>query len=141
MSKLAQHHELTGAVIGVCYEVANELGYGFLESVYQHALAIALAQKGHKIAQQVQLKVSFRGKVVGDFYADMIVDDVVIIELKAVSKLLPEHKAQLINYLRASGHDIGLLINYGNPKMECKRCWNPTKLPATSYSTPQRLTS
>lgn len=119
------HEDLTGTIIGVCYDVANELGHGFLESVYQRALAMALVDKGLSVAQQVPLKVSFRGQVVGEFLADIVVENTVIVELKAVSQLAPEHSAQLINYLKASGYDVGLLVNFGRPSIECKRCWRP----------------
>ncbi len=120
-----EHTELTGRIIGVCYEVANELGHGFLESVYQKALAMALEQEGLRVAQQVPLKVSFRGEIVGEFLADIVVEDTVILELKAVSALASEHSAQLINYLKASGQDVGLLVNFGRPSIEVKRCWRP----------------
>jgi GxxExxY protein len=102
-------------------------GHGFLESVYQKALALALAQKGLTVAQQVPLLVEFRGDIVGEFYADLLVNNTVIIELKSVKQLLSEHSAQLINYLKASGYDVGLLINFGQPKIEVKRCWRPNQ--------------
>lgn len=82
---------------------------------------IALKQKGLKAVAQVPIDVSFRGNTVGQFFADILVEDVVIIELKAVSALAPEHKAQVINYLKATGIEIGLLVNFGNPKLEYRR--------------------
>lgn len=129
-----QHQDLTRTIIGVCYEVANELGHGFLESVYQAALAIALAEKGLQVAQQVPLEVTFRGQVVGQFYADLVVQGSVIMELKAVKALAREHSAQLINYLKATGYDVGLLVNFGQPHIDCKRCWRPRE--PTSSSKP-----
>ena len=117
------HGEITEAVIGCAFEVIRELGAGFLESVYEKALLLALRQKGLSAIAQHPVKVSFRGENVGEFYADMLVEQKVIIELKAVKTLAPEHQAQLINYLQASGIEVGLLINFGNPKLEIKRCF------------------
>jgi|ERR1044072_4580137 GxxExxY protein len=108
-------------ILEACFEVSRELGAGFLESVYEKALFVALKQKGLDFTQQIALKVMFRGVVVGDFYADMMVNKKVLVELKAVSRILPEHKAQVINYLKATGIDVGLLINFGNPKLEYYR--------------------
>lgn len=113
--------ELTGAIINASFEVSNELGAGFLESVYEKALIVALSQRGLNINAQVPLKVRFRNVIVGDFFADLIVEDKVLIELKAVSRLLPEHKAQVINYLNATGIETGLLLNFGNPRVEYYR--------------------
>lgn len=113
--------ELTGAIINASFDVSNELGAGFLESVYEKALIVALSQRGLNINAQVPLKVRFRNVIVGDFFADLIVEDKVLIELKAVSRLLPEHKAQVINYLNATGIETGLLLNFGNPRVEYYR--------------------
>ncbi|NCO33622.1 MAG: GxxExxY protein [Armatimonadetes bacterium] len=115
------YEELTGKVLEACFEVINELGLGFLESVYEKALLIALQQKGLSVGAQVPLKVTFRGHVVGDFFADVLVEDKVIVELKAVRELLPEHQAQVINYLKATGTEGGLLVNFGRPKLDFKR--------------------
>ena|SRR3989338_3718963 len=115
------HEKLTEKIIEACFEVINELGAGFLESVYEKALLIVLKEKRLKAEHQVPLSVKFRGKSVGDFFADILVEGAVILELKAVSKLSPEHSAQLINYLKATGIDVGLLINFGNPKLEYRR--------------------
>ena len=115
------HEELTEKILKACFEVINELGAGFLESVYEKALVVVLKEMGLKVRSQVPLNVNFRGVSVGDFFADIIVEDRVILELKAVKQLAPEHKAQLINYLKATGVDVGLLINFGNPKLEYKR--------------------
>jgi len=113
-----KHEELTAAVLKCCFEVSNELGAGFLESVYEKALIVALSQKGLKVRSQVPLKVSFRSVIVGDFFADLIVDDRVIVEIKSVSKLSPDHKAQIINYLNATGFEVGLLVNFGTSRVE-----------------------
>ena len=113
-----KHEELTADILKCCFEVSNELGAGFLESVYEKALIVALSQKGLKVESQVPLKVRFRNVVVGDFYADLIVENKVLIELKAVSKLSPDHKAQVINYLNATGFEVGLLVNFGTARVE-----------------------
>ena len=115
------HYELTRGIIGCAYDVINELGSGFLESVYENAMVLALSEAGLPVQSQVPVPVSFRGKRVGDFYADLLVDEKVLIELKAVKALAPEHQAQIINYLNATGIEVGLLINFGNPKLELKR--------------------
>ena len=113
--------ELTAKIHEACFEVSNELGAGFLESVYEKALLIALKDKGLNAKSQFPLNVKFRGIVVGEYFADIFVENTVILELKAVTKLAPEHKAQVINYLKATGIEIGLLINFGNPKLEYRR--------------------
>ena len=89
--------------------------------MYEKALLIALNQKGIKTIAQAPISISFRGHNVGLFYADLLVEDVIIVELKAVSTLAPEHKAQVINYLKATSIEVGLLINFGNPKLEYRR--------------------
>jgi GxxExxY protein len=119
------HKELTERILGACFEVSNELGAGFLESVYQNALLITLRQKGLKVESEVPLNVRFRGQVVGQFYADIMVEDKVIVELKAVSALSPVHQAQVINYLKATGIEVGLLVNFGRPKIEYQRLHKP----------------
>ena len=118
---LMLHEDVTNKILAACFEFSNELGAGFLESVYEKALLIALKDKALAAQSQVPLQVSFRNKVVGDFVADIVVENKVLIELKAVKNLLPEHQAQIINYLKATGIEIGLLINFGNSKMEFRR--------------------
>lgn len=115
------HDDITESIIGCAFEVINELGSGFLESVYENAMVLALSESGLNVQSQVPIPVTFRGKRVGDFYADLLVDGKVIVELKAVRAIVPEHQAQLINYLNATGVEVGLLINFGNPKLELKR--------------------
>ncbi|MCX6377293.1 MAG: GxxExxY protein [Armatimonadetes bacterium] len=119
------YKQLTSDVLGVCFEIMGELGAGFVESVYEKALLIALHEKGIKAEGQVPLKVTFRGETVGEFMADMVVEDKLIIELKAVKALTAEHQAQLINYLKATGIEVGLLINFGSPRLEFKRTYRP----------------
>lgn len=113
MSEILKHHELTEKVIGTFYEVYNELGFGFLESVYENALVIALRTKGFQVEQQISVPVWFRGQRVGDFVADLLVENALILELKAVRTIDEAHKAQLLNYLRATEIEVGLLLNFG----------------------------
>jgi GxxExxY protein len=114
------HRELTEKVIGVFYDVYNELGFGFLESVYQSAMVMALKSVGLKAEGRVKLPVHFRGVIVGEFVADVFVDDKLILELKAVEDLATAHEAQLLNYLKATPVELGLLLNFG-PKPKIKR--------------------
>ena len=117
------YKDTTHEIIGCCFEVINELGAGFIESVYEKALLIALQEKGLQVEAQVPLNVFFRKHNVGHFIADIVVEGVVLLELKAVKKLLPEHQAQVINYLKATGLEVGLLINFGSAKLEYKRLY------------------
>jgi GxxExxY protein len=111
---------LTKEIIGAFYEVYNELGAGFLESVYANAMFIALRQRGLKVERERPISVRFRGNVVGDFRADLLVNDQVICELKAASVLDAAFVAQTLNYLRASDIEVGLVLNFG-PKPDFKR--------------------
>jgi GxxExxY protein len=115
------HGDLTYRVIGAAMEVHSELGPGFLESVYEEAFAHELTLRGIPFERQRALKVSYKGFPVGDYRSDFVIDGHVIAELKAVKKLLPEHEAQLINYLKATGLRVGLLFNFGAPSLEHKR--------------------
>lgn len=119
------HGDLTEKILATAFEVSRELGHGFLESVYENAFALALTQIGLRVERQCAFKVLFRGEEVGTFFADMLVDRKVLVELKAVKCLLPEHQAQGINYLKATGIEVGLLINFGTPKIEFKRLRKP----------------
>jgi GxxExxY protein len=107
------HEEMTEKIIKAYYKVYNTLGYGFLEKVYENALAIELRKAGFKVEQQKNVKVYYEGEVVGDYYADILVDAAIIIELKSVDKLVDDHKAQLINYLKATEIEVGILLNFG----------------------------
>ena len=108
-----KHKELTETIIGVFFEVYNELGHGFPESVYERAFEIALTVKGLEVRRQIQVPVWFRGQKVGDFVADVMVNGVVLLELKAARALDSSHEAQLLNYLRATKIEVGLLFNFG----------------------------
>lgn len=107
------HADLTEQIIKSFYKVYNTLGYGFLEKVYENALAFELGKNGLIVKTQKNIKVFYEGQEVGDYFADMFINDIVIIELKAVENLRQEHFAQLMNYCKATGIEIGLLLNFG----------------------------
>lgn len=115
-----KHSELTETVIGVFYDVYNELGFGFLESVYRKAMALALRDKGLKAAEEVAVSVFFRGMSVGDFRADLVINDVVLLELKTAEHIIAAHESQIINYLRATTLEVGLVLNFG-PRPQVRR--------------------
>jgi GxxExxY protein len=108
-----KHHELTEQIIGVFFDVYNELGHGFLECVYEEALAIALTQAGIGIRRQIPVSVWFRMQPVGNFKADVLADGKVLLELKAARTIDLVHEKQLLNYLRATDVEVGLLLNFG----------------------------
>jgi GxxExxY protein len=116
-----EHEDLTAKVIGAAYTVHNELVAGFLESVYEEALLVELRRIGLAAERQVPLSVYFRGEVVGEFFADLIVENTVIVELKAVESFSKVHEVQLVNYLVPTGKPIGLLINFGPESVEVRR--------------------
>jgi GxxExxY protein len=115
-----KHSEMTEKVIGVFYEVYNELGFGFLESLYEEAMAVVLKAKGIEFQRQVRVPVWFRGQKIGFHDADLVVGGVVLVELKACKILDPSHEAQLLHYLRSTDIEIGLLLNFG-PKPQVRR--------------------
>jgi GxxExxY protein len=115
------HDALTGKIIGAAYSVFNELGSGFLEAVYEKAMKIELLEAGHEVLTQHPITVLYRGQVVGEFFADLFVNRRVIVELKSVRTLLPVHEAQLVNYLKATGVDVGILLNFADTKVEDRR--------------------
>ena len=114
------HEELTDTIIKTFYDVYNELGYGFLENVYQNSLYLELKSKGHKVEAQKKITVYYKGVEVGQYYADLIVEDVVILELKAADYIVKDFENQILNYLRATDCEVGLLLNFGK-KPEFKR--------------------
>ena len=114
------HAETTNQVICSFYNVYNHLGYGFLENVYENALCLELSAHDAQVSQQQQIKVEYKGHVVGDYQCDLLLENKVIVEIKSVKNLLPEHDAQLLNYLKATGLKVGLLLNFG-PKPQIKR--------------------
>lgn len=120
MKKELLYKDLTEKIIKCFYKVYDELGSGFLESIYEKSLMIELKDIGLKTDSQKILNVYYKNQLVGDFKADIIVEDKIIIEIKGVTKLMPQHEAQLINYLKATGIKVGLLVNFGE-ELEFKR--------------------
>ena len=115
-----KHSELTGKILGAFFQVHKELGYGFSEKVYENSLALLLNEIGLKVEPQVHLQVYFHGQKVGEYIADLIVEDVVLLELKAAEKIVEDHAAQLLNYLKATNIEVGLVLNFG-PATEFRR--------------------
>lgn len=114
------HEEITGKVLKAFFTVYHELGYGFLEKVYERAMVIELTELGLNCVPQQPISVYYNGVPVGEYYADLLVEDKVIVELKAAEAIRSEHEAQLINYLKATDCEVGLLLNFGK-KPEFKR--------------------
>jgi GxxExxY protein len=138
-----RHEELTAKIIGIFYDVYNELGYGFLESVYEESLAIALRESGLRVERQLPIPVWFRGHEVGQFRGDVLVEGLVLLELKSARTLEAAHEAQLLHYLKSTEIEIGLLLNFGsrpqfrrllfdNPrkKIRVNPCESVAKVPA-----------
>ena len=115
------HKELAYEIMGAAFDVHNTLGAGFLEKVYENALMIALRKRGLKCRQQAPIQVTYEGEVVGEYFADILVNDSVILELKAVESLTNIHRAQAINYLKATGYRLVILINFAKPKLDYER--------------------
>lgn len=129
-----KHEAITERIIAAYYQVYNVLGWGFLEKVYQGAMAVELAKRGLRAQPLAKIEVFYDGIHVSDYFADFLVEDCVIIELKAVERIAPEHEAQVINYLKASNIHIGLLMNFG-PKPEFRRKIFETARRASSVKT------
>lgn len=114
------YKDVTDAIIKAFYDVYNELGYGFLEKVYQNSLYIELKSRGFHVEAQKQIKVHFKGIEVGEYYADLLVNNLIILELKAAENVIEEFEFQLINYLKGTDKEVGLLLNFGK-KPEFRR--------------------
>jgi GxxExxY protein len=132
---MMQHHPLTEKVIGCAMKVHTKLGPGFLESVYQNALRYELTKTNLSVAVQRPIPVLYDGIAVGDFVADMVVNEILIIEIKAAAALAPAHEVQLVNYLSATNIEIGLLLNFGAASLQFKRK-HRTYIPAGSSQRP-----
>lgn len=118
-------NELTEKIIGAFYKVFNTLGFGYLEKVYENSLKHEITKMGLKVVAQMPIQVFYDGVLVGDYYADLVIEKKVLVELKSVSHLTIEHESQLFNYLKATKTEIGLLLNFG-PKPEVRRkLWTP----------------
>lgn len=116
-----EHEEITSKIIGCAYRVYNTMGFGFLESVYEKCLLIELRKAGLNVKTQVCIPVKYADQSVGDFAADLVVEEKIIVELKSVQRLIKAHEIQLVNYLVATGMPVGLLINFGEARVEVKR--------------------
>lgn len=136
------HRETTKVIIEAFYVVYNELGYGFLERVYENALSYELTKRGLSVQAQLPINVYYNGQLVGEYFADLVVDNKVIVELKAAESLSDGHKAQLLNYLKATDIEVGLLVNFGSEPQFIRRVFLNTRkkhhksnLPAPSSAT------
>ncbi|MBW2670938.1 MAG: GxxExxY protein [Deltaproteobacteria bacterium] len=116
-----EYEKVTETIIGCAYRVYNKMGFGFLESVYEKCLLIELRKAGLDTETQKSITVYYEGEVVGEFVADIMVNDAVIIELKSVRRIIKAHEVQLVNYLVATGKPVGLILNFGERKVEIKR--------------------
>ncbi len=113
--------ELTEKVIGCAYRVYNKMGFGFLESVYEKCLLIELRKEGLEVEAQIPITVTYEDEIVGEFVADIVVENTIILELKSVRRIVRAHEVQLVNYLVATGKPVGLVLNFGERKVEIKR--------------------
>jgi GxxExxY protein len=132
-----KHADITGKVIGAFFKVYNTLGYGFNEKVYENALAIELRKAGLKVVKQQEIVVYYDGENVGDYRTDIVVDDVVIVELKAARELAEEHEAQLLNYLKATTLEVGLLLNFGVKAEHRRKVYDNDRKGTLSWIVPQ----
>jgi len=115
------YKDLSYKLVGLAIQVRKELGFGFLEKVYENALMVLLRENGIFAQQQMSIKVQFHGQIIGDYVADILVENSIILELKALDKLLPIHDAQVLNYLKATGIKLAILLNFGKDSLEHKR--------------------
>lgn len=127
--------EITETIIGCAYRVHNELGSGFLEKVYENALALKLVESGLQVKQQEPIAVYYHQKLVGEYFADLVVEERILVELKAIRSLVSEHEVQLVHYLAATGKEDGLLINFGS-SVEVKRKYRQYR-PGKSSNAPE----
>jgi len=119
-ASLYKHSDLTEKILGAFFAIYSALGYGFLEKVYVKALMIELKKRGLGVRDELPIHVYYDGQLIGEYFADLVVNELVILEIKAAKSLATEHEAQLLNYLKATPYEVGLLLNFG-PKPETKR--------------------
>ena len=124
-----KHGNITGKIIKAFYTVYNQLGYGFSEKVYENAMVIELKRMGLNVQQQPPIVIHYREQVVGEYFADLIMEEKVIVELKAVKEILPVHEAQLLNYLKATTYEVGLLLNFGPSATRQRKIYDNDKKP------------
>jgi GxxExxY protein len=131
-----KHKDITDKILYAFFKIVYpELGYGFLEKVYENAMLIALQGLGMQVQSQVEIGVYFQGQVVGEYFADLLVEDAVIVELKAAYHISKEHEAQLLNYLRATPYEVGLLLNFGPKPDFCRKVFDNSRKTTTWYDT------
>ncbi len=118
------HSDLTKEIIGAFFDVYNTLGFGFLEKAYENALAFELRSRDFQVEQQKPISVYYREQVIGEYFADLIVNNLVIVELKASRSMIPAHEAQLLNYLKATKYEVGLLLNFGHTPKHKRKAWS-----------------
>jgi len=122
-----KHKELTEKIINIFYRVYNKLGYGFLEKVYENAMMIEFKKDGIPAVPQFPIKVFYEGKVIGEYFADILVDNKVIVEIKVAKRLVEENEAQLLNYLKATDIEVGLLLNFGTEPEVKRKAFDNTR--------------
>jgi len=127
-----KHSDVTGEIIHGFYEVYNALSFGFLEKVYENALALELRSRGLEVVQQKPISVHYKGVIVGEYFADLFVNGVVLVELKAATKIIEAHEAQLLNYLRATNIEVGLLLNFGEKPDRKRKIYTNERKPLLS---------
>ncbi len=115
------YKDLSYKIVGLAMQVHNQLGHGFLEKVYENALMVLLRREGIKAKQQAPISVCFEGEVVGDYYSDILVEDKIILELKVAEKIIDIHRAQILNYLKATGLKLAMLLNFGQERLLYER--------------------
>jgi GxxExxY protein len=128
-----KHADLTEKIIGAFYKVYNSLGYGFLEKVYENALTIELRKLGLQVEQQKPITVYYNDRVVGEYFADLVVNELILLELKATRQLAKEHEAQLLNYLKATTIEVGLLLNFGTKATFMRRAFDNNRKGALEW--------
>ena len=116
-----EHENITETIIGCAYKVYNQMGFGFLESVYEKCILIEMRAAGLSVEAQKSISVQYQDEIVGDFIADLVIENKIVVELKAIEQLTKAHEIQLVNYLVATGISVGLLINFGRTQVEVKR--------------------
>ena len=131
------HKELTDGILKTFYDVYNRLGSGFMERVYENAFVYELRKRGFSVTQQQPITVWYDGIVVGEFFADLVINDKVIIELKAVENVIAEHEAQLLNYLKATHIEVGLLLNFGPHPQFRRRVYEAARKQIPSNNNPE----
>lgn len=115
------HKDLSYKIVGLAMQIHSELGFGFLEKVYENSMMVLFRRENIMAKQQAPVSVSFEGEIVGDYYADILIEDKIILELKAIEKITDAHKAQALNYLKATGLKLAIIINFGKQRLEYER--------------------